>query len=121
MVSVAGGISLEEVGKEFGVGQVDLERQTLDVDVRANLKGVAGLATELVSRILEFHGAGPLKDVRWSMSHGPVKEVKAAVDVAGEAVKGVGEVLKDVGEIPEEFFERRPGFLIPNKEREEKR
>jgi hypothetical protein len=76
-------------------GKLDLQRQTLEADARANLKGVPGIATELLSRILEFHGEGPINDVKWSLAHVP-KVVEKVPEAVEKVPKAVGHVLEDV-------------------------
>ena len=100
-------------------GRIDMVHQTLDVDVLARLKGVVGIATEIVSRVFEIHGEGPLDDVHWSMANSPriVKDVTHTAIEGVEAVTGeTGNVIEDVGDGVFKLFEDRPRFFTPKKE-----
>jgi hypothetical protein len=97
-------------------GRIDLKHQTLDADVRAELKGLVGLATGIVSRIFEIHGEGPLDSVQWKLAHVP-NLVGEAAHVTGKGVEAVvdttGKVIKGVGEAASKIFEKRPRFFRP--------
>ncbi len=97
-------------------GQVDMVRKTLDADARANLRGIAGLATGIPSLIFELHGEGPLDDVRWEFANLP-GIVSGAAEVTLDGVKavtgGVGKVIEGVGGTTRKLFGERPGLLIP--------
>ena len=100
-------------------GRIDMVHQTLDVDVLARLKRVVGIATEIVSRVFEIHGEGPLDDVHWSMANSPriVKDVTHTAIEGVEAVTGeTGNVIEDVGDGVFKLFEDRPRFFTPKKE-----
>ena len=79
-------------------GELDLAHRTIDADVRANLKGIPGVATELVSRILELHGEGALDDVKWRLAH--VQDIPKVVEKVPKVVekvpKAAAHVLEDV-------------------------
>ena len=89
-------------------GGADLVRKTLDVKVRANLKGVEGVATSVLSRALEVEGKGSFDHVHWSMVMTPDGVVK---DTAEE----VGHAVKDVEKAAEGILEKGPGLLFPKK------
>jgi hypothetical protein len=105
-------------------GNADLLSKEVDLKVRANLKGIAGVATDLVSRALEVHGQGPCDRVKWQLI--VVPEVLGDVTgvtkgVIRETTGAVGEAAKDVGKAGRELFDKRPGFLIPKKKEKNKR
>lgn len=97
-------------------GQVDLIQLTLNADVRANLRGVVGLATVVPSLIFELHGEGPLNDVHWKMAHVP-GIIQGAAEVTVEGVKtvteGAGKVIEGIGGTASKILGGRPGFLLP--------
>lgn len=98
-------------------GQVDLIQKTLDADVRAELKGIVGVATDIVSRIFEVHGEGPLDAVRWKLAHVP-HLVEGAAHVTGEGVEEVaettGKVIEGVGKAALKVIEDRPRIFRPH-------
>jgi len=103
----------------FAEGDVDLVANSIDVQVRMNLKGVVGVATSLVSHAFKVTGEGPFDDVRWSMSAIP-DGLEDATNKVTDAVKGtaegVGDAAKEVGEAAGKLLKNRPGFLVPKKE-----
>ena len=107
-------------------GSADLVRRHIDVRARANLNGVVGVATELVSRVFEVHGTGPFGDVKWKMTAMPSVLSDAAAttkDVVEGTTERVGDTVKDIGEGMGEaagaLFEKRPSFLKPRKKEKE--
>jgi hypothetical protein len=51
-----------------GEGSVDMTRQTIDMILRMNARGLLGLLTlplRPFSGLFQFHGSGPLKDTHW--------------------------------------------------------
>ncbi len=107
--------------KLLAKGQVNLVQQTLDADVRANLRGVPGIATAVLSLIFEVHGEGPLDDVQWKLANNP-GIVRGAAGVAIGGVKavvgGTGKVIEGVGDTTWKLFEKRPGLFIPKQQTE---
>ncbi|MEY3896639.1 MAG: hypothetical protein RLZZ214_2159, partial [Verrucomicrobiota bacterium] len=63
-----------------GTGSVDMKKQTLDMTMRMNARGLLGLLTlplRPFSGLFQFHGTGPLKDTRWeSMKFSPPPEIE---------------------------------------------
>ena len=106
--------------KILAKGHIDMVQETLDADVRANLKGVPGVATDLISRIFTFHGEGPLNDVHWKLKGTP-EIVRGATDATIEGTKkateGAGKIVDDVGNATKKLLDDRPGFLIPKKKK----
>lgn len=101
-------------------GSVDLDRQYAHVTAKAKLQGIAGLATAILSALLEVEGEGPVSDVEWKLKNVPgigmIGEAASAVgktggaviDGAGDAVKGAGKAAKGLLKIP--------GKLLPGKQ-----
>ncbi len=46
-------------------GDYNMVRDRLDADARVNMRGPVGLMLFPVSKLFEYHGTGPLKDVTW--------------------------------------------------------
>lgn len=95
-------------------GWLNFVKDTVAVDVRANLKGVVGVATALVSKILEVRGEGPLDKVHWTLANVP-KVVDGAANVVSEGAAAVGEAAKGVGEAAGKILEKGSGLRIPKK------
>ena len=79
--------------------------------MRANLKGVPGIATQLASRILELHGEGTINDVKWSLAHVPnvpgvAKDLKKVPKAVGHVLEGV---LKGVDDTAGKAFKELEG------------
>lgn len=110
-------LQIESSGTVMRVrGQTDLVAKSVDVDVRANLKGVVGVATALVSVIFELHGEGSWDQVAWSMANAPKipKAAGDAVDGVGNAVEGV---LKGVGDSAGKVIKGLGGLGHPRKKK----
>jgi len=111
-------------------GSVDLNRKYAHLTAKAKLQGIAGLATAILSALLEAEGEGPVTDVHWKLKNVPgigmvgeaatvVEKTGAAViNGAGGAVKDVGrgavDVGKDVGKAAKGLL-KIPGKLLPGK------
>jgi hypothetical protein len=83
---------------------------------RAKLRGIAGLPTALVGRLLTLAGEGPFSDIQWRLRYalgleqvaGAAGAVEKTIRGAGEAgaeaatgvAKGVGEAAKGILSIP---------------------
>ena len=67
-------------------GDVNLERNHAHLTAQAKLQGIVGLATGLLSALLEVEGDGPINDVKWTLKN-----------PAGALVKGAGEVIGKTG------------------------
>lgn len=50
----------------IGNGGYDFVKDDLDLNMRANVKGVMGLLLFPVSKLFEYHGSGPMKEVKWT-------------------------------------------------------
>ena len=63
-----------------GNGSVDMKKQTLDMTMRMNARGLLGLLTlplRPFSGLFQFHGTGPLKDTQWeSMKFTPPPQIE---------------------------------------------
>lgn len=111
-------------------GSVDMARQYAHLTAKARLQGIAGLATALLSALLELEGEGPVNNVRWKLKNipglatledatriigatggavinGTGAAVKKTTETATDAVKGTGKTLKEVLKIP--------GKLLPGR------
>jgi hypothetical protein len=49
----------------IGHGTYNFNRDHIELDMRANLRGAPGLATWLLSKVFEYHGTGPLAKTKW--------------------------------------------------------
>ena len=88
----------------FCKGEVDFMNKRVNGDVRANLKGIAGVATGIVSWVMTVHGEGPYDNVIWTMAS-PV----------ADGVKSAGDVIKGAGDATGKFLEKGADFLFPKK------
>ncbi len=77
-----------------GDGSVDLKERTLDMTMRMNAQGLLGLLTlplRPFSGLFQFHGTGPLKDVKWeSMKVTPPPESQRKILLEPPKAKPVG-------------------------------
>lgn len=85
-------------------GMIDLNRQYAHLTAKAKLRGIAGLATALMSEFLEMKGEGPVDDVRWKLDHLPGSRV----------LEGTGTMLEKTGKAAKDIF-NFPGKLLPRK------
>lgn len=81
-------------------GTVDLARQFAHLNAKTKLQGIAGLATALLSALLEVEGQGPVSDVRWKLKNVPGigaigDAAKVVGKTGGEIMDGAGKVVKD--------------------------
>jgi hypothetical protein len=86
-------------------GTIDLARQYASLTAKAKLRGIAGIATFLVSSLLEMRGEGPVDDVRWKLDHLPGDG--RLMEDAADVLKGTGGAVKDILKLP--------GKLLPRK------
>lgn len=100
-------------------GDYNLQENTVNLEGKAELKGLVGLATDLVSNLLELSGVGPLNDIKWELKNlnavGVIKvgtkgvtgtsieilklgggTAKGAVKITGKSVEGISKGLKKV-------------------------
>jgi hypothetical protein len=85
-------------------GQTDHVGKTVNLNLQAKLKGIVGVATGVVSKVMTVHGEGSLDAIHWSLAplagfDGSTMEavgegVKTAAEKAGSTIQGVGEALK---------------------------
>jgi hypothetical protein len=85
----------------IGNGKVDLVQQQVDGRARANLHGVVGVATSVVSKALEMKISGPLNHIQ--------VQSLTPLEMFGEGAKGVaelpGKVLKEGVTLPVKIFD----------------
>lgn len=84
-------------------GDLNLERNHAHLTAKAKIQGIVGLATALLSSLLEVEGDGPPSDVKWSLKNLPgadlVKGAADAVGKSGEAlIQGTGSALEATGD-----------------------
>jgi hypothetical protein len=83
-------------------GDVDLERNHAHLTAKAKLQGIVGLATALLSALLEVEGDGPPNDVKWTLKNLPAGAlVKGAADIVGKTggavIDGTGAAVRATG------------------------
>jgi hypothetical protein len=83
-------------------GDVNLERNHAHLTAKAKLQGIVGLATALLSALLEVEGDGPTNDVKWTLKNLPAGAlVKGAADIVGNTggavIDGTGAAVKATG------------------------
>jgi hypothetical protein len=83
-------------------GDVNLERNHAHLTAKAKLQGIVGLATALLSALLEVEGDGPTSDVKWTLKNLPGGAlVKGAADIVGKTggavLNGTGSAVKATG------------------------
>jgi hypothetical protein len=109
-------------------GDVNLERNHAHLTAKAKLQGIVGLATALLSALLEVEGDGPTSDVKWTLKNLPGGAlVKGAADIVGKtggavldgtesAVKATGSAaagtVKEAGKAVKGIL-KLPGRLLP--------
>jgi hypothetical protein len=49
----------------IGNGNYNFITDHVDLDMRVNANAVLGILLYPISKIFEYHGAGPMKDVKW--------------------------------------------------------
>jgi len=87
-------------------GSVDLNRQFAHLTAKANLKGMVGLPTVLLSALLELEGEGPVSDVRWKLNNVPgTRVIGGAANIIG---KTGGAVIKGAGKAAKGLLKRPP-------------
>jgi hypothetical protein len=93
-------------------GTIDLARGYARLTAKVNLQGIVGLATVLVTSLLEFEGEGRVGDVRWKLKNIPGVGLlggaaKKTTETATGAVKKTGKAVKGLLKLP--------GKLLPGK------
>jgi hypothetical protein len=86
-------------------GTLDLVRREVSAQAWGNLRGVAGLATLVLSRTLEMKVSGPLDQIRVQPA-GPVKMAEGTVTGAAKAAGGA---LESGVKMPLKVFDRLKG------------
>lgn len=102
-------------------GDLDLAQRTAQLQARANVRGLVGVATQALSQLLEFEGMGPLDDIQWRLKAVPKELSPAAaaklIGDTGGAVLEVGTgVAKDAVKSVPKIIEK-PLKLLPLKKR----
>jgi hypothetical protein len=81
-------------------GVVDLNKQYAHLVAQAKLQGIAGMATILLSTLLQMEGDGPVSDVHWKLNM-PADLIGGAANVVGKAggavIEGAGGAVKETG------------------------
>jgi hypothetical protein len=102
-------------------GQLDYASSNLAIDATANFRGAVGVATGLVSKLLEISAKGTISEPTWKFKNLPgVKTVLNAATgvvetgaaVTGAAVK-TGEIVTDA--VKETADKLRPGIIFKKK------
>ena len=89
-----------------GAGQVDLVDRTVSAKAQGRLRGVTGVITRPISRLLEMEVSGPLDDIRVRPAGDGLvgNVVEGTVDVARGTIKGAtkvtGSVVKEGVKLP---------------------
>jgi hypothetical protein len=86
-------------------GNIDLAREYARFTAKGRLRKIPGLATVLLTSLLEFKGEGPVDDMRWSLKSVPGvstigKGAKQTTKTATDAVKGAGRAVKGLIGLP---------------------
>jgi hypothetical protein len=89
-----------------GTGNVDLVGRTVSATAQGRLRGVGGVVTAPISRLMEMEVSGPLDDIRVRPAGDGLvgNVVEGTVDVARGTIKGAtkvtGSVVKEGVKIP---------------------
>lgn len=100
-------------------GGIDLARQYAKLTARANLRGIVGLATVLLTSLLELEGEGPLRDVRWRLKSAPGTRLiggaaEAVGKTGGTVIEGAGNAVKGTGKAASDLL-KKTGKLLPGR------
>lgn len=100
-------------------GSIDLSRQYARLTAKAKLQGIVGLATSVLSALLEVEGEGPVSEVRWKLKNVPgAGLVGGAADVVGKTggmvIEGAGGAVKETGKAAKGLL-KLPGKLFQGK------
>lgn len=85
-----------------GSGTLDFPRQVVEARARGELRGVAGWATQPISRALEMNITGPLTQPRITAQN--------PVGIAGGLIQGTAEAAADALQLPGQVIERAASF-----------
>jgi hypothetical protein len=111
-------------------GTLNLTTHYAHLTARGKLQGIAGLATALLTAMLEMEGEGPLSNVHWKLKSVPAGVlVRGAVDVVGKTggvvLDGTGKVLDVTGDAAKGTIKetgkavkgilKLPGRLLPKR------
>lgn len=83
-------------------GQADLSRQLTAFSARANLEGPLGVATGLVSEVIEVEGRGPLKNPQLRLKGGALPEgfsdeaVRQVLGIADGTTEAMSAVMQEI-------------------------
>lgn len=81
-------------------GEMDHVGKTVDIHLTIKLKGVMGVVTHVVSKVLSVHGVGSIGSIRWNLA--PISgfdgsTLETVGDAATTVVDETGSAVKDVG------------------------
>lgn len=111
-------------------GTLNLASQHAKMTARAQLRGIAGLPTMLLGRLLTLDGEGPFSSIQWRLRYAPGLETlsgaaglmtgtagavggavigagEAGVDAAAGAVKGAGKAAKGILSLPGRLLKKK--------------
>ena len=91
-------------------GNIDLARESTQLNARGGLRKLPGLITVLFTSLLEFKGEGPVDNVRWSIKgfpgfHPIVNAPKKTTRTADAAEKEADRAVKGLIELPGKVLE----------------
>src|SRR6478672_10732808 len=91
-------------------GNIDLARESTQLNARGGLRKLPGLITVLFTSLLEFKGEGPVDNVRWSIKgfpgfHPVVNAPKKTTRTADAAEKEADRAVKGLIELPGNVLE----------------
>lgn len=91
-------------------GTIDLAREYAQLTAKGRLRKIPGLATVLLTSLLEFKGEGPVDDVNWSLKSLPGVDLigkagEKAAKAATQAAKGAGRAVKGLIKLPGKLFQ----------------
>ncbi len=101
-----------------GNGSIDLSRQYAHLTAKAKLQGIVGMATGLLSALLEVQGDGPVSDMHWKLKNpgaAVIGEAATALEkTGGLLIEGTGGAMKETGKAAKGLL-KIPGSLFPRK------
>lgn len=83
-------------------GIINLENNHANLAAQAQLQGLVGRATSLLSSLLELEGNGPISDIRWQLKNLPNSKMitgaaRSVGKAGGSVIDGTGKALKSTG------------------------
>jgi AsmA-like C-terminal region len=87
-------------------GNIDLEKQYAHLTAEAKLRGIVGLATALISSLLEVEGEGPVSNVSWKLKYVPGSGIvgNAVGKTGGTVIKGADTVVEGADDVVKGIF-----------------